>query len=76
MPTTYRPIACSLHDEYELAIMHKKSMTIEWREGGAVYRETVLPLDILVKNGEEFLVASTEADNTVRIRLDRIAILD
>lgn len=70
----YRPIACALHDEYELAIMHKKVVTLEWRdEQGREHRRRVLPLDIRVRDGAEYLLAKTlDKKEELCIRLDRI----
>lgn len=76
MTTSYIPIACALHDEYEIAIMHKESLHIKWLdENDQAHNEKVLPKDILVKNKEEFLIA-TALDNTeLRIRLDKITLI-
>ncbi len=60
MPKPYQSIACSLHDEYEIAIMHKKHICIKWVDDiGEQHTEKILAKDILVKNREEFLVART-----------------
>ena len=74
---TYTPIACSLHDEYEIAIMHKKYLVIKWQDdNGSDHSEKVLPKDILVKDKEEFLVAYIQGNSELVIRLDKIEILD
>jgi len=70
----YKPIACSLHDEYEVAIMQKKSLNIRWRDdSGMSYRDEIMPEDIVVKDRQEFLVAKTKAGNILTIRLDKIS---
>lgn len=75
MDDPYDPIACVLHDEYEIAIMHKKHLDIEWLdETGGLHSARVLPKDILVKNKEEFLLATTKENEELRIRLDKITI--
>ncbi|MCK5394692.1 MAG: hypothetical protein KAJ32_01805 [Gammaproteobacteria bacterium] len=77
MTDPYDPIACSLHDEYEIAIMLKKHLTIKWLDdNGEYYKDKVLPKDILVKDKEEFLVASTHGEKDLRIRLDRITLIE
>ncbi len=77
MTEPYLPISCSLHDEYEIAIIHKKHINIEWSdESGVQYSGKILPKDILVKNKQEFLIANTEDGNELFIRLDRIILLD
>ena len=75
--TDYKPVACSLHDRYEIAIMHKQVMHIGWREeSGKMHEADVLPLDIRVAGGEEFLVVrpvdAKQAVDVFEIRLDRI----
>lgn len=75
MKDLYSPIACSLHDEYEIAIMHKKHLQIKWVDDANLHHiEVVLPTDILVKNKEEFLLALTKSGEEVCIRLDRITL--
>jgi len=77
MTNPYIPIACALHDEYEIAIMHGKHLNIRWLDSAGIsHTDKVLPKDILVKDKEEFLVADTQYDKTLRIRLDMITILE
>jgi transcriptional antiterminator Rof (Rho-off) len=77
MTNPYKPIACSLHDEYEIAIMQKKHLTTTWLDdSGFSHSDKVLPKDILVKDGEEFLIADTRDNKALKIRLDKITILD
>lgn len=73
MTLPYIPIACALHDEYEIAIMRKKPLHIKWLdENDQQHTEKVLPKNVLVKNKEEFLVANTLDNREICIRLDRI----
>jgi transcriptional antiterminator Rof (Rho-off) len=77
MTKPYKPIACSLHDVYEIAIMQKKHLNIKWTDDSdEQHTVKVLPKDILVKNKEEFLVANTQGNKELCIRLDRIALLE
>lgn len=77
MTSTYQPIACALHDEYELAIMHKKHLNIRWLDDlGKRHVAKVLAKDILVKNKEEFLIAETLENKKLCIRLDKVVLLD
>ena len=77
MNKPYIPIACSLHDEYEIAIMHKKHLAIKWLdEGAALHTAKVLPKDILVKDKQEFLIAITQDNRELCIRLDKIILMD
>jgi len=46
----YLPIACAMHDEYEIAIMRRKILHLKWvADNGEVHKCEVLPIDILVK---------------------------
>ena len=77
MTDSYKPIACSLHDEYEIAIMQRNYLNIKWSDSSGVqHTEKVLPKDILLKNKEEFLVAETPDQNELCVRLDKITLLD
>ncbi len=71
--TDYTPIDCGLHSEYELAIMHQRRLKLRWRDdSGVTHTETLLPVDLQTRNGEEFLVAEDRDGERVRLRLDRI----
>ena len=37
MTACYVPIPYALHDEYEIAIMHKKHLNIQWLDEAARY---------------------------------------
>lgn len=80
MTKPYQPIACSLHDEYEIAIMRKTQLKIKWRDdNGNQQTAMIMPKDILVKNKEEFLLAGThdsaQENKVLCIRLDKITLL-
>ena len=76
MNKPYQPILCSLHDEYEIAIMHKKTLDIKYSDDpGVSTRGTVLPIDLLVKNKEEYLLFKTSDGEELSIRLDKISLL-
>jgi len=70
-----QPIACALHDQYEIAIMHKKLLTISWSDNDGRHIALVLPTDILVKDSQEFLIAELQDKTQYCIRLDRITLL-
>jgi len=77
MSESYQPILCSLHDEYEIAIMHKKTLDIQYiDDSGMSLRDTVLPIDLLVKNKEEYLLVKASDGKELSIRLDKIKLLD
>ena len=75
MTDPYKPIACALHDQYEIAIMRRQKLSITWLDdSGCSHDSLVLPVDTRVENGEEFLVAEEEGGKRLTIRLDRIEI--
>ncbi|MCG6936892.1 MAG: hypothetical protein LJE83_01790 [Gammaproteobacteria bacterium] len=77
MNQPYQPITCALHDKYEIAIMYKQHIDIKWQyDNGEQHKEKVLPLDLPVKNGEEFLLAKLHDDKELCIRLDRITLIE
>lgn len=52
----YHPIECGLHSEYELAIMRGQRVRLSWSdEAGENYTEVLIPLDLIARQGEEFL---------------------
>jgi transcriptional antiterminator Rof (Rho-off) len=71
--TDYRPIACELHSQYELAIMQNRFVQVVWNAGAdEVKQERLKPIDFLVSHGEEFLLLEQEDGNKTKIRLDHI----
>lgn len=74
MSDVYKPIACAIHDEYELAIMQKRLINILWTDDTGKHEAKVKPENILVKNGQEFLLANI-GEKEICIRLDKITIV-
>ena len=73
----YIPIACSLHDLYEIAIMHRTRINITWiDDSGRDHEEVIMPMDIVVKKSEEFLLFFDGKGNERMVRLDHITLLD
>lgn len=70
--TDYRPIACDLHSQYELAIVQRRKLHLSWSENNVTYNQAVLPTDLQTVNHEEFLVCRLDSGEPRRIRLDRI----
>lgn len=71
--TDYTPVACGLHSEYELAIMHRGRLKLTWRDtDGRTRCRTVTPVDLRTRNSEEFMVVSDTDGTGFEIRLDHI----
>lgn len=69
----YTPIACSLHSEYELAIMHRMNLRLAWLDAqGQEHIGKVLPLDLYTRDRVEYLAAQGIDGQQHEIRLDRI----
>jgi Rho-binding antiterminator len=68
----YRPIACDLYSEYEIAILHRRRLRLTWSVNNVIYNQVVLPLDLKTENKQEFLLCQTETGEPLRIRLDHV----
>jgi len=72
-PTDYTPVDCGLYSEYELAIMHRESLRLTWRDPeGEVHIGIVTPTDLCTRKGAEYMIVTQRNDDTLEIRLDRI----
>ena len=70
----YRPIACVLHDQYQLAAMRGVLLDIWWEagsEGGMQRRLRVL--DVFTRDRAEYLTGVTSTGERYQIRLDWIS---
>ena len=68
----YQPISCELYSEYELAIMHGQKVKLVWHEQGQSRIATVMPLDLVTRDHQEFLIAEDHQREPLQIRLDFI----
>lgn len=64
----YRPIACADHERLEYAALTRQWLTLE--VDGLAQR--LLPLDVYTRDGAEWLMAQSEAGETVTVRLDTL----
>ena len=71
--TDYRIVDCDLHDLYEIAILRRHRLLLNWRDvDGMAHLELVLPLDIRTRPDGEFLISSKADGQRAEIRLDTI----
>ncbi len=71
--TDYTPIDCAQYSEYELAIMHHRRLRICWQEPGGQPRiEVLMPVDLVTRDHEEFLVVNSDDERRLELRLDHI----
>ena len=69
----YQPIACGLHEQYQLAAMRGTLLDLSWKnESGEPISARLRVLDVATRNGAEFLTAETPAGDRHEIRLDWI----
>lgn len=69
----YRPVDCGIHSMYEEAILLRRRLHLRWRTpDGKVRDESIKPLDVVARNGEEFLLLRDAAHNEISVRLDHI----
>lgn len=68
----YRPIACDLYSEFEVAIMHRQRMHLRWVEGNVIHDQTVTPVDLQTRQHAEFLVCRVGGAAPFAVRLDHI----
>ncbi len=69
----YRPIACGLHELYQLAAIRRALLDIRWdNESGGSEQRRLRVLDVFTRDKAEFLSGETLAGEHYQIRLDRI----
>ncbi len=69
MNETYRPIDCSLHDEFELRAVRQVRCELVYRdESGVEQHRSGRIVDLTTRNGEEYL----RLDDGTEVRLDRV----
>lgn len=71
--TSYHPVSCDTHSQYELLVMHRSRC--EWHyQGDEGQTQTIVgtATDLQTINREEFLLICADDTSTMSIRLDRI----
>jgi transcriptional antiterminator Rof (Rho-off) len=69
----YTPIACGLHDNYQLAAMRRAPLDLRWMtEAGEFNTARLTILDVCTHDGGEYLYAESSSGEPHKIRLDRI----
>jgi len=69
----YKPVECAAHSLYELAVMKRQMTVVRWQDDSGSHSATLLPIDVVTENSEEFLVVvKKEGEEPFRIRLDHI----
>ena len=69
----YNPIDCGLYSEYEVAILYRRALQLQWRDyDGEEHSEPVMPHDLQTRDGCEYLLGKLSSGALVVIRLDHI----
>lgn len=67
------PIACALHEHFQLAVMKKMSLDIVWVDDSGLNRmDRIRPIDVYTKQNAEYLRGDINNLGEVEIRLDFI----
>lgn len=70
----YLPIACGLHELYQLAAMRGTRLDISWEsERGEQLKARLKVLDVFTREQAEYLSGEAVTGERYEIRLDRIA---
>ncbi len=73
MNERYRPIDCSVHDEFELRAVRRVRFELDYLdETGAKQHRSGRIVDLTTRNGEEYL----RLDDGTEVRLDRVTRVD
>lgn len=69
----YKPIACGIYSEYELAIIRRLNLRMSWVDAhGQQHIGYVLPLDLYTRDHVEYLMVRAIDGQHHEIRLDKI----
>lgn len=68
----YQPIACVNYELFEVAILRKRPLHLIWSEDNVIYDQTITPVNLETRQGEEFLILRDAQGESHRVRLDRI----
>ncbi|MCU7843441.1 MAG: transcriptional antiterminator, Rof [Candidatus Thiodiazotropha sp. (ex Monitilora ramsayi)] len=69
----YRPIACGLHETYQLAVIRQMEIDLVWRtDGGQRLEARVRADDVFTESQAEYLRVATRTGEKHVIRLDNI----
>ncbi len=74
MNREYLPISCVQHERLEFSVLRKFYLDIEYLQKGERVKERVMPLDVMTREGVEWLKFRREKGDDAELRLD--AILD
>ncbi len=72
MTEPYQPIPCAQHERLEFSVLRRIPLQIVYRDGGGERGERVLPLDVVTRDGAEWLKFRRDDGSETETRLDAI----
>lgn len=74
MAADYLPIACADHERLEFAVLRRQHLQLTWlsEDGRTRFCERILPLDVVTRDGAEWLTIKQTHGESEVLRLDRI----
>jgi transcriptional antiterminator Rof (Rho-off) len=76
MTSDYRPIACDAYSTLEMLVLRRRRVTLAYSDGGAIREVAGIPVDLVTRQGAEYLEVAVDGDALV-VQLDRLqSILD
>ncbi len=68
----YVPIACAEHEKLECAVLRRQPLRLRWLEGDDECEEVVLAVDVVTRDGAEWLHYRRPQGEIAKLRLDRL----
>ncbi len=68
----YVPIACAEHEKLEYAVLRRQPLRLRWQEGDDECEEVVLVVDVVTRDGAEWLHYRRPHGELAELRLDRL----
>lgn len=72
----YQPVSCDLHSRLELAILRRRTLHLEWRMEEGTREGVGVATDIYTRDGAEWLEVDLVTGEQLRLRLDRMTVID
>ena len=72
MQGPYQPVACAFHERLEFAVLRRQALRLRYRDGNDTVEAVVLPLDVVTRDGAEWLSYRDAGGATRTLRLDAL----
>lgn len=71
MTSDYRPIACDAYSVLERLVLRRRPVTLSYTEGGATREIAGVPVDLVTRQGAEYLEVAVDGAALV-VQLDQL----